>query len=292
MGSVLPTADARQATRLTRTRARSFFLASLFLPSATRKNVHALYAYYRTVDDLADDPHARSNCQENLNILDRWEGSLRGQVVSTNPFVDGVSQLAARHRIPVEHLTMVLEGARFDLEMRTIQTREELIRYSVLMAGSVGMVMSRLLGATDTDALAAASDLGVAMQITNILRDVGEDLARGRIYLPLEELEAHGYSVGALRRNVVDESFCAVMESLAHLAREYYDSGMRGIPRLDRSSQFSVYLAATLYRRILDKIEEQEFNVFTHRASVRAAEKWLMTMPTYLAHRQVVRNRS
>lgn len=292
MGSDLPIDVARQATRLTRTRARSFYLASLFLPSGTRKEVHALYAYYRTVDDLADGPRARSHRREHLETLNRCERALRGQDCSTNPFVDGVTRLAARYEVPVEHLSMVIEGARFDLEMRTIQSTQELIHYSVLMAGSVGMVMSRLLGAADAQSLAAASDLGVAMQITNILRDVGEDLARGRIYLPLEELEARGYSEEALRQNVVDESFCAVMQSLAHLAREYYDSGMRGIPRLDRSSQFSIYLAATLYRRILDKIEEQEFNVFTHRASVRAAEKWMMTMPTYLAHRQVVRNRS
>lgn len=130
------------------------------------------------------------------------------------------------------------------------------------------------------------------MQITNVLRDVGEDLARGRVYLPADELRMHGYSMDALNQARIDESFRDVMRSLVQVAREYYDLGMRGISRLDRSSQFSVFLAATLYRRILDKIEEQDFNVFTQRASLRATEKWMITMPTYLAHRQTDRQKS
>ena len=130
-----------------------------------------------------------------LSVLMDWEDALRGRRPADNEFVGGAVRLAERYNIPVDYLCLVLEGARFDLEMRTIETRQELIRYSVLMAGSVGMVMSHILGARDPESLAAASDLGVAMQITNILRDVGEDLSRGRIYLPLDELQAHGCEI-------------------------------------------------------------------------------------------------
>jgi 15-cis-phytoene synthase len=287
-----PRGSARSALRLTRSKARSFYLASLFMPSSIRADVHALYAFYRTVDDLVDEQPDAFNRQDRVAILSAWESALRGEQPADNAFVGGAIGLASRYNIPIDYLCLVLEGARFDLEMRTIETRQELIHYSVLMAGSVGMVMSHILGARDVESLSAASDLGVAMQITNVLRDVGEDLTRGRIYLPLDELQKHGCGIGDLKRGQVDESFRGVMQTLALLAREYYDSGMRGIPRLDRSSQFSIYLAATLYRRILDKIEEQDFNVFSRRASLGAAEKWMMTMPTYLAHRQVDRRQS
>ncbi len=289
MPDALPRADARRASRLTRGKARSFYLASLFLPSTVRSDVHALYAYYRTVDDLADVPPDGFSRQDCLALLCEWEEALRGTRTAKDPFVCGAVRLADRYDVPIDYLCLVLEGARFDLEMRAIHTRQELVRYSVLMAGSVGMVMSHVLGARDAVSMSAASDLGVAMQITNVLRDVGEDLGRGRIYLPLEDLQTHGYSLGALKRAEVDASFRDLVRSLAQVAREYYDSGMQGISRLDHTSQFSVHLAATFYRRILDKIEEQGYNVFTRRASLKATEKWMITMPTYLAHRQMDR---
>jgi phytoene synthase len=286
---VLPSADRRRAAQLTRGKARSFYLASLFLPASVRREVHTLYAFYRTVDDLVDEPPEGMGRRDIESMLIDWESALRGTNTPDNPFVAGAVKLAETHAIPVDYLCMVLEGARFDLDVTILQTRQDLIHYSVLMAGSVGMVMSYLLGASDADSLVAANDLGVAMQITNVLRDVGEDLGRGRVYLPREELEYHGYSLGALKRGEVDESFCRVMRSLASEARGYYESGLQGIARLDQSVQFSIYLAATLYGRILDKIEENGFNVFTRRASLNASEKWSLTMPTYLAHRQLTR---
>ncbi len=159
----------------------------------------------------------------------------------------------------------------------------------MLMAGSAGTVMSRLLVATDAESLAAANDRGVAMQITNALRDVGQDLRRGRIYLREEvwKLTAiHRASSSEERAMSRSAESC---DRLLNTARGYYDSGMRGIPRLDRSVQFSVYLAATLYGRILDKIEEHDFTLFTRRASFHASEKWMLTMPTYLALRHLYR---
>jgi 15-cis-phytoene synthase len=288
----LPRSDTRQAARVTRGKARSFYLASLFLPASVRREVHTLYAFYRTVDDLVDEPPEGMGRQDILGLLSDWESDLRRADCPDNPFVAGAVRLVETHAIPVDYLCMVLEGARFDLDVTIVQTRHDLIRYSVLMAGSVGMVMSYLLGASDAQSLVAANDLGVAMQITNVLRDVGEDLSRARVYLPQEDLENHGYSLGALKRGEVDEPFCRLMRSLAHEARGYYKSGMEGIVRLDRSVQFSIYLAATLYGRILDKIEENGFNVFTCRASLNASEKWGLTMPTYLAHRHMSRKHS
>lgn len=292
MANVLEPVQTRSAARLTRDKARSFYLASLFLPVEVRHEVHTLYAFYRTVDDLVDEPPSGLSRQDIRAQLFEWEAALRGNAVPNNPFVASVVGLAERNDLPLHYLCMVLEGARFDVDMRMIETRRELLRYSVLMAGSVGMVMSHLFGARDEESLAAASDLGVAMQITNVLRDVGEDLRRGRIYLPREELEAHGYSLAALQRGEVDPAFCRVMRSMARDARVYYASGVAGIPRLDRSVQFAVSLAATLYGRILDKIEDTGFHVFTQRASLNTSEKWMLAMPTYLAHRQQCRRHS
>ena len=287
--SSIPLPPARSASSITRGKARSFYLASLFLPADTRRDVHTLYAFYRTVDDLVDESPIGLGRNAVAGLLTDWELDLRADRAPEHPLVGPILELVHRYDIPIDLVCMVLEGARFDLEMHVLDTQDELMRYSILMAGSVGMVMSHLLGARDAESLAHANDLGVAMQITNVLRDVGEDLERGRVYLPREVLEANGYSVGALQRGEIDDGFRRVMRSISQVARDKYVSGVRGIPRLDRSAQFAIYLAAKLYGRILDKIEEHDFNVFTRRASLNATEKWMLTMPAYFEHRQYAR---
>ncbi len=282
----------REASRITRNKARSFYLASLFLPRSVRRDTHIMYAFYRTVDDLVDEVSPGVDRAEVRALLREWKACFHLDSVPSNPFVAAARDLAERAHIPSELLCMVLDGAMMDLDLRTVKTRDELQRYAVLVAGSVGMVMCHLLGRHDEESLLAACDLGVAMQYTNVMRDVGEDLQRGRVYLPVADLERCGYSVAELDQYHLNEAFCSVMRSLASDARRYYASGMSGIARLDHSVQFSIYLAATLYSRILDDIEKHAFNVFTRRASLGATEKWMMTMPVYFRHRQATRRQT
>lgn len=278
--------DVPSPGTLIRTRARTFYLASLFLPRQIRRDVHIVYAYFRTIDDLVDEPPQPSTVDEIRERLDIWERTVRSGC-QDSALSGALRGVIARHEIPPDLLCMVIDGARFDLELRQIETVEELLRYSVLVAGSVGMVMATLMGARHPEALASARDLGTAMQITNVLRDVGEDLGRGRVYLPRTELECRGCRVDALSRLDDPAAAQVVMQMLAVRARTLYSRGMAGIHFLPSSCQFSIYLAAVLYARILDKIENSEFDVFSSRAHLGTAEKWRAVLPAYVAHRRV-----
>lgn len=274
-----------RAGSLMRTRARTFYVASLFLPGRLRRDTRLAYAFYRMVDDLVDEPPPGWTSTDILSTLDAWERTLLSGKAEEGSILAELTRLVDEYQIPRRYLVMVLDGARFDLDMREIETREELHRYAVLVAGSVGMVMSQILGAREEEARAAACDLGVAMQLTNVLRDVGEDLRRGRIYLPREELERAGCSREALQRELVTDGLVSVLRSVIDEAREMYRRGMEGIHYLHPSATFSIYLAATLYARILDKIEQQGFDVFRQRACLSPREKWLAAPSAYVRHR-------
>ncbi len=284
------TADiVRSASRLTRSRARTFYLASLFLPRPIRREVHLIYAYYRAVDDLVDEPQPGLSIDGIKRRLSDWEDELYGRQPLSWELLGEIQRLAEKHSIPTQYLTMVLHGARFDLDLRSIGTLQELLDYSVLVAGSVGMVMACVLGARSEPALSAACDLGVAMQLTNVLRDVREDYARGRVYLPSAEMTMAGCGAEVLARGVVTPQFCAVLRCLLEEARRRYQSGADGVRYLDSSVQFSIFLAANLYARILDKIEREQFDVFARRVRLSSMEKWVLTMPLLLQHRAVYR---
>lgn len=283
------TLPAPSPRSIMRSRARTFYLASVFLPRETRDDVRTIYAYYRTVDDLVDDPPPGWDRGAILAKLQAWESSLRAGSGSELELPTELHRTVARYQIPVQHLTAVIEGARYDLDLQAVQTRAELERYAFLMAGSVGLVLARVLGATAVEALEAAAQLGIAMQLTNILRDVGEDLRRGRVYLPLEDLRVARYTLEDLQAQVMSEGLRDAIRSLATIARERYRLGLAGLLYLDASARFSIYLAARLYSRILDKIEDRDYDIFTGRVHVSGMEKWMETLPAYLHCRRLVR---
>lgn len=272
--------------QLMRTRARTFYLASYFLPRSYRGHVQTLYAYCRVIDDLADEPTPGATRDDTLELLAHLEDMLHGRREVREMLIAQVLHVAERYGIPVEYLCMLIEGARFDMDMRTLDTLDDLVDYSTLVAGSVGMSLVYVLGEAGPDALAAACDLGVAMQITNVLRDVQEDLLRGRVYLPQHSLAAAGAQDALPARGPASPAIKRVMADLMVDARVRYAHGLQGLAYLDRSAQFAIYVAATLYARILDKIEERDFDVFTSRASVGPLEKWMVTLPAYAIHTQ------
>ncbi|PZS02819.1 MAG: hypothetical protein DLM70_09745 [Chloroflexi bacterium] len=269
-----------------RSRARTFYLASLFLPQPVRSDVRLIYAYFRTIDDLVDEP-GHGSVDEVFAELRRWEDALLGRRAEAFPSLGPMLRVADRYRIPIEHFVTVIEGARFDVRMQTVDTLEELIHYCTLVAGSVGIVMAHVLGAEAPEAFEAANDLGVAMQITNILRDVGEDVRRDRLYLPLAELARAGCSPDSVRMGHLSPGLRTVMRLLMSEARQRYRRGEDGTGLLDPYAKFAVHLSARLYEQILVKIERRNFDVFTERARVGSVEKWLLALPAYAQHRQV-----
>jgi len=266
-----------------RRKAHSFYFASFFLPPHKRQDVFALYAFYRTVDDLVDERPAGCSQAEIVAQLDGWRAWLRNPYASSDdPVRVALGAVIDRHQIPHQYLDELLDGVAGDLHGRRLQTFAELERYCYLVAGTVGLVMSYVLGIKDTAALNSARDLGIAMQLTNVLRDIGEDLERGMVYLPAEDLERFAYPSERLAQRVVDGDFVALMRFQIARAREYYRAGMAGIPKLNRDSQFPILLASRMYGGILRKIEFNGYDVFSRRAHTRLPEKLWIASRSYV----------
>ena len=266
-----------------RHQAHSFYFASFFLPASKRRDVFALYAFYRTVDDLVDCRPPDRSADAVVAELDGWrEWLLRRELRDDDLVRPALAAAIDRHGIPIRYLHELLDGIERDLFPCHLRNFAELERYCYLVAGTVGLVMSYVLGVRDERALANARDLGIAMQLTNVLRDVGEDLTRNMIYLPADELARFGYSPDRLGRRAVDEDFVALMRMQIGRAREYYRVGVAGIPQLHRDSQFPILLAARMYGGILRKIECCGYDVFSRRAHTSLPEKLWIASRSYL----------
>ncbi len=274
----------RRARAVTRGHARSFYFASAALAPAKRRAAFALYAFCRRLDDLVDEPDGADVAA----IRARLDGA-RAVVRALAAGVDGAARAVppwhptelaalgdtlARHRIPAEPLLELVRGVEMDLTPRPFATRVELDAYCYRVAGTVGEMMAAVLGARDPVALAPAADLGRAMQLTNILRDVAEDLARGRLYLPLDDLAAAGVGVADLARGRVDGAFRRLMAAEIDRARRLYRRALAGVRHIaDARSRLAVRLMAAIYADILRVIEAQGYDVFARRATVPARRK-------------------
>ncbi|PZR95808.1 MAG: hypothetical protein DLM69_11375 [Candidatus Chloroheliales bacterium] len=249
--------------------ARSFYMASLLLPAAKRRALWSIYAFCRYTDDLVDNPNLRDHPAA---ALDDWEEQiLSGQ--PRHPVALVYRDVAATYNIPLGLARELISGVRMDLEASEYQTWEQLRQYCYRVASVVGLLLLPILGSRDEQAAQYAIDLGIAMQLTNILRDVGEDARMGRVYLPSEDLARFGYDHERLHGGVVDDSFCALMRFEIDRARTYYNSAQLGIALLEPSTRASILAAALLYSRILDRIEANGYNVFTRRAYLNSRQK-------------------
>lgn len=262
-------------------RARTFNRAAMFLPAAQRDHVTVLYAFCRTVDDLADAPPAGASladCQRALDEWRAWLGGRPGQAPAPAPLAQALSSTLAATGVPTEHMHWLLDGVQADLDGVRYQTWDGLRRYCMQVAGSVGMAMCHLLGTHGSEAQAAAASLGIAMQLTNILRDVGEDLQDGRCYLPGEDLDRFGVTVENLHllQAAGGEPSPSVRRLLAFQidrARHYYSVGATGIDLLQSEHRLAIRIATDLYSAILDEIERGGYRVLRRRTVVPAATK-------------------
>ncbi len=230
------------------------------------------YAFCRTVDDLADDP-AIPKPQRRLG-LERWETGIRNGFAEPEQLEAEVEEMIRRRGIPSTWLLEIIEGCRMDLEVQRFQGWEELSRYNWKVAGVVGLVCTRIFGCVHEDSDKYAEVLGNALQLTNILRDVGEDLANGgRIYLPINDLIRFQYSERDLVGKVYDGRFLAVMSYQAERAEHFFLEAEKLIPEVDRRALMPARIMAGIYRRLLAKMRAGEFRVFELRYSVSKARK-------------------
>ena len=256
------------------THGKTFSFAARFFPEEVRSAVSTLYAFFRVLDDLVDEPGQRTPDQIRAE-LEAWRDWFLRDCRGPAPRVALGGRLQAvlkEHPIPTHLFLDFLAGLFSDLECRDICTFEDLHCYCYGVAGTVGLAMAHLLGVRSEQALAAAKQLGIAMQMTNILRDVGGDLARGRIYMPADERERFGCSDRYLvqlyaEEGEPDERFRALMRFQVARAYHYYDQGLHGIWLLPAHYRLPILIAGRLYRRILTVIEKRQYDVLHRRAS-------------------------
>ena len=277
----LPTTTSDSDEWLLATHGRTFHFASRFLSPKVRSDVVTLYAFFRTLDDLVDIP-AEGRRVEDIRIeLDAWKiwfAGGRSFPAPREPLGSRLAAVLAGHCVPTLIFLDFLEGMIFDLEPQEICNFSELYRYCYRVAGTVGLAMTHILGVHSTQALVAAENLGIGMQLTNILRDVGGDLAVGRIYLPQDDLARFDCSPAHLARLIKeqrgpDDRFRALMRYQVALAHHYYVRGMSGIWLLPPECRLPILVASRLYRRILTVIERKDYDVLRSRASTGFPEK-------------------
>lgn len=260
--------------------AKTFYLGTLLMTPERRRAIWAIYVWCRRTDELVDGPNAS---QITPLALDRWEKRL-DDLFEGHPFDmydAALSDTVSRFPIDIQPFRDMIDGMRLDLEKSRYKNFDELYLYCYYVAGTVGLMSVPVMGISPDSKSSVESiynsslALGVANQLTNILRDVGEDARRGRIYLPMDELAQAGISERDIFQGKVTEKWRTFMKGQIKRARLFFDEAEKGIAELDSASRWPVLASLLLYRQILDAIEANDYNNFTKRAYVGKAKKWV-----------------
>jgi 15-cis-phytoene synthase len=273
---------------VTKAHAKSFYFAAKFLPKRKQKPIYALYALCRHVDDEVDEAEVRNEA-EAIAAVERWKRKLEAvykdesrerifedqkpQSEHQNLILLAWSDLLGKHKIPQKLPLELMTGVLQDTHTKRYENFEELYVYCYRVASTVGLMSSEIFGYSDEKTLEYAEALGIAMQLTNILRDVKEDAAMDRIYLPQEDLRKFNVSEEQIFAGQMNENFVELVNFQIRRARDYYRKAEKGIALLEKDTRFTVLLAARLYSKILDEIERQNCNVFLKRAHLNFRQK-------------------
>ena len=262
---------------LTRREAKNFYYAFITLPPAKRRAIYATYAFCRLCDDAVDEDDQPSRKLELLSGLrQQLEVSFSGASPDgreLSPVFQALAHSSATYGIDQGLFQDIITGVESALATTRYRDFEELRAYCYHVASAVGLICIEIFGYNDPRASEFAIDLGLAMQLTNIIRDVEEDLGRDRVYLPQEDLDRFGYSEERLFAGEMDESFRELMQFQVERARGYFQSGLRLLPLLSRRARSCPAVMAGIYMRILDRAEAADFNVFNERPSLSKREK-------------------
>ncbi len=255
----------RHCRDLTAVHSRSFFVASGLLPPAKRHAVRALYAFCRVSDDIID----RQQDIDRKTALEEWQRqALAPHPATSHPVAIAWADTRAAYHIPVRYAEQLIEGVKSDLYQARYSTFAGLAAYAYRVASTVGLMSMHIIGFAGPEAIPYAVKLGVALQLTNILRDVGEDWRAGRVYLPQDELEAFGLSEADLAAGQVHDRWREFMRFQVDRNRQLYAEAWPGIGLLHPDGRLAIAAAAGFYRSILDDIVAHDYNVFDRRAYV------------------------
>jgi 15-cis-phytoene synthase len=261
-----------QSRKLTEKHAKTFFFASHLLPKEKRQASYAIYAICRLSDD-AVDVHGTSDIlklQKNIDLA-------YSNIPISDPVLNAFRDTVVKYDIPKGYFDELIEGLKMDTEKRTYADFNELYIYCYRVAGVVGLMMNKLFCGSEGSE-EPAIELGIAMQLTNILRDIKEDLRRGRVYIPEDERDRFGVDIDMLARGATNDRFKALMRFQIERAKDYYKRSLVGVPKLEgKSSKLVVLAMKEMYEAIINVIEKRGFNVFSRRAYTSSFQKlWIL----------------
>jgi len=269
-----------ECRRVARAAASNFYFAFYMLPRPKSDALCALYAFMRLVDDVSDTPASSSDLSAAADAksaaLSRWRAMLDQATAgdtAAHPILPAFADTLRRYRIPPRYFHDLISGVEMDLTETRYSTFGRLREYCYRVAGTVGLTCLHVFGFDDPKAPDLAEKLGIAFQLTNILRDVSGDLAMGRVYLPAEDLTRFGCSAEELARGVVTPSVRELMRSEAERAWQFYAEGSRLLPLVHKDSRAALWALTRIYSALLARIEERDFDVFSSRVRLTATEK-------------------
>lgn len=263
------------ARQMTAHYSKSFYFSTRLLPESKQWATYALYGFCRYADNLIDNPRQRSaeELQREISHLTQELSVAYRTGESEHPILRPYILTAREYKIPERYPRELLQGIEMDLRLSRYPTFDDLFLFAYRVAGVVGIMMTFVLGYQTDEAFHYAEKLGIAMQLTNILRDIQEDAGRGRIYLPQDELRAFRLRNQEISSGVMSDDLQELMQFQVRRAHGYYEEAEPGIGLLDKNAQFAIYAASKIYRGILFKIEARGYNPFLERVYVPKKEK-------------------
>ncbi|HVQ88125.1 MAG TPA: phytoene/squalene synthase family protein [Actinomycetes bacterium] len=263
---------------------KTYYLATLLLPPHKRPYVHALYALARYADEIVDDLHSSLTSSQKADELHRWSDEFLCDLKSrssSDPIGRAVVDTVNRWDIPHEHFEAFFCSMAMDLTVTEYLTYDDLYRYVYGSAAVIGLQMVPILEPLTNEAYVHAIDLGVAFQLANFIRDVGEDLQRGRLYIPLDELAEFGLTRADVERGVVDDRMRAALRRQIDRVKRLEQRSRAGIDQLHPTSRPCIEAARVLYCGIVDEVERIDYQVFDHRATVPTRRRLAVALPAW-----------
>jgi len=282
-----------ECKRLNSLHGKTYYLATLLLPPAKRPFVHALYGFARYADEIVDDLASILTKEEKANSLKEWGDGVLADIrsgKSKDHVGSALVDTVKRFNIPIAHIEAFLNSMKMDLTITEYHSYEDLCEYVYGSAAVIGLQMVAVLGTnSDTDikeANIAAEKLGIAFQLANFIRDVGEDLDRGRIYLPITELQAHGVTREMLENRIVTPQIKSALKEQIRRVRILKEESATGIKLLSADSRSCIEAASELYCGIVDEVEKINYEIFTKRAKTSTLRRVKVALPAYLRARK------
>lgn len=275
---------ASQSHKLTKESNTNFYYSFFSLPAEKRKALYAIYAFCRSMDDVADESPGRLDASETLL---KWTTEINNMFQGTpsHPITIDLKQYIDRYSIPQKYFLELIKGVEMDLTKNRYNTFDELHRYCYRVASIVGLICAEVFGYQNAVTLGYAVDLGIALQLTNILRDIKADAANGHIYLPLEDLKRFGYAEEDLFSSLYNQAFVEMMRFETARAWSYYKRAEETLPREDRKAMVAAEIMRAIYSRLLHKIEDSNYDVFSAPPHLSKPYKLYIAFKTWIGNR-------